>query len=166
MPLIIQIVGYKNTGKTTMVCRLTEHFKYSGYKVGTIKRDAHDFQMDTPGTDTWKHQAAGADITAITSTKRTAILKPHTESLDQLLAQMSEVDIVLVEGFKDASYPKIIMVRTASDIDLLHQLDNPLAAAFWPEASTFFSDIPSFPAFEINQTEQLYKKIQSLLTSP
>ncbi|CAM4486442.1 molybdopterin-guanine dinucleotide biosynthesis protein B [Paenibacillus endophyticus] len=163
MPIIIQIVGYKNTGKTTLVCRLTEHLKLAGYKVGTVKRDAHDFQIDTPGTDTWKHQAAGADITAITSANRTAILKPYSEPLDQLLAHMSEVDVVLVEGFKDASYPKIIMIRSAQDTALLNELTNPLAAALWPEMSNFMADNSSIPAIDVNQTALMYQKIIALL---
>ncbi|MDF2834525.1 MAG: molybdopterin-guanine dinucleotide biosynthesis protein B-like protein, partial [Paenibacillus sp.] len=59
-PAVIQVVGYKNTGKTTIVCQLTSLLKEAGYKVGTIKHDAHEFRMDHPGTDTWKHQQSGA----------------------------------------------------------------------------------------------------------
>ncbi|CAM4380604.1 molybdopterin-guanine dinucleotide biosynthesis protein B [Paenibacillus alkaliterrae] len=164
-PIVVQIVGYKNTGKTTLVCRLTERFKQAGYKVGTIKRDAHDFQMDTPGTDTWKHQAAGAEMTAITSSKRTAILKQHTESLDRLIEQMKECDVILIEGFKTAAYPKIIMIRTAADLELLQQATNALAAAAWSEAD--FRTDPSFatPVFDINQIDQLFQKVLSLSKS-
>jgi molybdopterin-guanine dinucleotide biosynthesis protein B len=162
--LIIQIVGYKNTGKTTMVCRLTERFKQAGYKVGTIKRDAHDFQIDKPGTDTWKHQAAGADITAITSSKRTAILKAYSESLEQLIAQMSEADIILIEGFKDAAYPKIVMIRTEEDLELLISTKNPIAAALWPEASSLASS--SVQAIAIDQIEELFQKILAYINQP
>lgn len=162
MPLIVQIVGYKNTGKTTLVCRLTERYKQAGYKVGTIKRDAHDFQIDTPGTDTWKHQEAGADITAITSSERTAVMMRHNVPLDQLIAQMSEVDVILIEGFKEAAYPKIIMVRSAQDLELLHTLQNPLAAAVWPEAMLTSSAGIALTAIDVNQIDQLFQKVQSL----
>lgn len=162
MPLIVQIVGYKNTGKTTLVCRLTERYKQAGYKVGTIKRDAHDFQIDTPGTDTWKHQEAGADMTAITSSERTAVLMRHPVPLDQLIAQMSEVDVILIEGFKDAAYPKIIMIRSAPDLELLQSLQNPLAAAVWPESCLAESAGLTVTAIEVNHIEQLYQKVQSL----
>lgn len=161
--LIVQIVGYKNTGKTTLVCRLTERFKQAGYKVGTIKRDAHDFQIDHPGTDTWKHQAAGADITAITSSTRTAIMKASSESLEQLIAQMSEADVILVEGFKDAAYPKIITIRSAPDCELLQQLKNPLAAAVWTEAAPAAAASSAVPVIDINQIDQLYHTVLSLI---
>lgn len=162
MPIIVQIVGYKNTGKTTLVCRLTERYKQAGYKVGTIKRDAHDFQIDTSGTDTWKHQEAGADITAITSSERTAVMMRHNVPLDQLIAQMSEVDVILIEGFKEAAYPKIIMVRSAQDLELLHTLQNPLAAAVWPEAMLTSSAGIALTAIDVNQIDQLFQKLQSL----
>lgn len=153
---IVQIVGYKNTGKTTMVCRLTERFKQAGYKVATVKRDAHDFQMDTPGTDTWKHQAAGADFTAITSAARTAILKRRPESLQQLIGQLAEADVVLIEGFKTEAYPKIIMLRTEADLELLRQCSNTIAAASWPEAVALVSERTDLPVFQIDQTAELY----------
>lgn len=160
--LIIQIVGYKNTGKTTLVCRLTERFKHAGYKVGTIKRDAHEFQIDKPGTDTWKHQAAGADITAITSPRRTAIMKAFPESLEQLIEQMPEAEVILVEGFKDAAYPKIITIRSAADCGLLQQLKNPLAAAVWTEAASAASVSPVVPIFNIDQVDELFQTVLSL----
>ncbi|MGO4345436.1 molybdopterin-guanine dinucleotide biosynthesis protein B [Paenibacillus sp. MCAF9] len=166
MPLIVQIVGYKNTGKTTLVCRLTERFKQAGYKVGTIKRDAHDFQIDTPGTDTWRHQEAGADITAITSSKRTAIMKQHAEPLQLLISQMTEADVILIEGFKDASYPKIIMIRTAVDSELFHSVSNPLAAAAWSDASSGTIVHPSIPVIDVDDIEQLYQKVLSISAKP
>jgi molybdopterin-guanine dinucleotide biosynthesis protein B len=160
--IIFQIVGYKNTGKTTLVCRLTERFKQAGYKVGTIKHDAHDFQMDTPGTDTWKHQAAGADITAITSPVKTAIIKQQPESLDRLIEQMPEADVIIIEGFKAASYPKIIAIRSAADYELLQQLSCPLAAAVWPEAVFPAAANNVVPAIDINQIDQLFHMLVSL----
>lgn len=157
--LIIQIVGYKNTGKTTMVCRLTELFKQAGYVVGTIKHDAHHFQMDTPGTDTWKHQQAGADITAISSLEGTAILKSHSEPLEQLIAQMPEADVILIEGFKLASYPKIVLLRTPDDLPLL-ELSSIIGIAAWPEASALIDgNRLHVPLFDIDQIELLFQFI-------
>ncbi|WP_337102731.1 molybdopterin-guanine dinucleotide biosynthesis protein B [Paenibacillus sp. YIM B09110] len=157
--LIIQIVGYKNTGKTTMVCRLTELFKQAGYVVGTIKHDAHHFQMDTPGTDTWKHQQAGADITAITSPEGTAILKSHSEPLEQLIAQMPEAGVILIEGFKLASYPKLVLLRTLEDLPLL-ELTSIIGIAAWPEAAASIDgNRLHAPLFDINHNELLFQFI-------
>ncbi|WP_028612216.1 molybdopterin-guanine dinucleotide biosynthesis protein B [Paenibacillus harenae] len=161
-PLIFQIVGYKNTGKTTLVCRLTECFKQAGYKVGTIKRDAHDFQIDTPGTDTWKHQKAGADYTAITSAARTAIMKQHEEPLEQLISHMRDADVILIEGFKGAGYPKIIMIRSAGDLELLQAVSRPIAAAVWPDALPDIVQRLTVPAIGIDQIGQIYQLVLSL----
>ncbi|WP_139996121.1 molybdopterin-guanine dinucleotide biosynthesis protein B [Paenibacillus paridis] len=157
--LVIQVVGYKNTGKTTLVCRLTERFKQAGYIVGTIKRDAHDFQIDKPGSDTWQHQAAGADLTAITSSKRTALLKAHPETLEQLIAQMDEADVILIEGFKTADYPKILILRTEADNELFDQLTNTAAIAYWPEAKISEISHNGIPAIPVDQTDQLLQLI-------
>ncbi|REK75619.1 molybdopterin-guanine dinucleotide biosynthesis protein B [Paenibacillus paeoniae] len=171
-PFIVQLVGYKNTGKTTSVCRLTEKYKREGLRVGTIKHDAHDFQIDTPGTDTWQHQAAGADITAITSSTRTAILKQTNTELDTLIASMQqEVDIILIEGFKSASYPKIVFAREVSHYALLQAVSHPIALVCWPEAlATTGNEItcttrslatePTVPVIPIHEDEALFALLQ------
>ncbi|MBD2867851.1 molybdopterin-guanine dinucleotide biosynthesis protein B [Paenibacillus arenilitoris] len=161
-PIVVQIVGYKNTGKTTLVCRLIEYFKQAGYKVGTIKRDAHEFQIDTPGTDTWKHQEAGADMTAITSATRTAVMKRSPEPLARLIDQLREADVILVEGFKTDDYPKIVMIRSVSDLELLQAVSRPVAAAVWPGALP--PDAPSLgvPAIGIDRVDELYSLAVSL----
>lgn len=133
LPVIFQVVGYKKTGKTTMVCRLTELLKHAGFTVGTIKHDAHEFQMDKPATDTWLHQSAGADITAIVSSTRTAILKRNPDSLESLLANMENCDYVIVEGFKQADYSKLVMLRREEDASLVLSSTNPLAFIIWPD---------------------------------
>ncbi len=133
LPVVIQVVGYKKTGKTTMVCRLTELLKQAGFTVGTIKHDAHEFEMDKPATDTWLHQSAGADVTAIVSSTRTAILKKKPDSLETLLSGMDSCHYVIVEGFKQADYPKLVMLRREEDASLVLALSNPLAFIVWPD---------------------------------
>ncbi|MFC0396282.1 molybdopterin-guanine dinucleotide biosynthesis protein B [Paenibacillus mendelii] len=134
-PYILQIVGYKNRGKTTLIVHLTKRLKAAGFSVGTVKHDAHDFTMDTPETDTWKHQEAGADITAISSSTRSAMIRNHPQPLNDLLGYMNDVDIILVEGFKHERYPKLVLIRSEDDTSMLHELTSPLAAIVWPEAS-------------------------------
>lgn len=166
-PLIIQFAGYKNTGKTTWVCRMTERFKQAGRRVGTIKHDAHDFQMDTPGTDTWKHQASGADVTAITSSKRSAIIKHTAETLEALIESMkNEVDVILVEGFKSADYPKVILAREAFHLELLEQLSQPIALVCWPEArngARSFPQRPAVPEFGLDDYEAVFQLLEARL---
>ncbi|XEC95600.1 molybdopterin-guanine dinucleotide biosynthesis protein B [Paenibacillus tarimensis] len=164
--MILQIVGFKNTGKTTLICKLIERMKSDGMKVGVIKHDAHDFQMDYPGTDTWKHQSAGADSVAITSPHRTAWLSAAPMPLEQLIRRMDAMDVVLVEGFKHEPYPKLIMIKEPADLELLEALHHPIAAVLWPglEDNVKWTGIPGqVRRFGINELEELYGFIGSAL---
>ncbi|CAH1223538.1 Molybdopterin-guanine dinucleotide biosynthesis adapter protein [Paenibacillus plantiphilus] len=159
-PFILQIVGYKNSGKTTLVTELIRRFKGDGCTVGTAKHDAHSFTIDTPGTDTWKHGEAGADITAISSSTNSAVLLSSSASLTELLAYMHNVDIVLVEGFKPEPYPKLVLLRSLADIPLLHELANPIAAIVWSsEIRQAIADnraLNKLTILDINQPDQIY----------
>jgi len=128
---VIQIVGYKNSGKTTLIETLTEGLTNRGFKVGTVKHDAHEFDIDHPGTDTWRHRRSGARMTAITSDHRTAIVEEKPTPLPDILQRMANMDIVLVEGFKQEPYPKIVMVRSEADYELVDRLSHVAAIVSW-----------------------------------
>jgi len=119
--VVLQIAGYKNSGKTTLVSAVVRRLSSSGRLIGTIKHDAHDFEPDVPGTDSWKHRDAGAYATAITSPTRTAWTMERATPLDDLLDAMRthQLDAVIVEGFKDAPYPKVVLPRDEADAELL-----------------------------------------------
>jgi molybdopterin-guanine dinucleotide biosynthesis protein B len=127
---IIQVIGYKNAGKTTLACALVRELTSQGQRVGTLKHDAHDFEPDIPGKDTWQHRQAGAHVTAISSPSRTAWVQEQSTSLEQLVDQMANLalDYLIIEGFKSAAYPKIILIRGEQDEELLSLL-NVIAAA-------------------------------------
>ncbi|WP_020617794.1 molybdopterin-guanine dinucleotide biosynthesis protein B [Paenibacillus daejeonensis] len=129
-PHIFQIVGFKNAGKTTLLCKLIGRLKASGKLVGTIKHDGHDFVMDHPGTDTWQHQQAGADAVAITSAHQTAWIRKQATPLEDLIEGMSDMDVILVEGFKTADYPKLVLLRSPEDQVLLSQLSHPVGIIY------------------------------------
>ncbi|MBB6732065.1 molybdopterin-guanine dinucleotide biosynthesis protein B [Cohnella zeiphila] len=130
-PLVIQVIGYKNSGKTTVVCRLVEVFKQAGLRVGTIKHDGHEFDIDAPETDTWKHRKAGADLVAITSAHRTATIENVPRSLQELVSRMESVDIVVAEGFKSEPYPKIVLLKQPEDLELLERASGAAAIMSW-----------------------------------
>ncbi|GFN33350.1 molybdopterin-guanine dinucleotide biosynthesis protein B [Paenibacillus xylaniclasticus] len=166
-PVVIQVVGYKNTGKTTIVCRLTESLKQSGYTIATIKHDAHDFQIDHDGTDTWKHTQAGADMTIITSPYQTAIMQREPSTLEQLISRCSHADWILVEGFKAAHYPKLIIIRSSEDAELISSLSNPAAFILWPDTPepviTTIQSLPyKVPILGLNDTEQMLRIVHRL----
>lgn len=128
---VIQFVGYKNSGKTTLMCSMAERLASRGFRVGAVKHDAHDFAMDRPGTDTWKLGLAGAAKVAITSPQQTAMLERRSVTIEELIGRMQDMDVVLVEGFKQAPYPKFVLVRSLDDIGLLDASSNVIAAVSW-----------------------------------
>lgn len=156
----VQIVGYKNTGKTTLLCGLISRLAERGYRVGTIKHDAHQFEIDCPGTDTWKLREAGAQTVAITSNNRTAIMEERHTSLDQLLGRLHSIDIVLVEGFKFEKYPKIVIVRSEEHLELVHQAANVIGIASWLPLEVLRPQLnPFLPCFLIDDADSMARLI-------
>ncbi len=128
--VVLQIAGFKNSGKTTLASAVVHRLSTRGRLIGTIKHDAHGFEPDVPGTDSWKHREAGAYATAITSPARTAWTMERPTPLEELLDAMRRhpLDAVIVEGFKEAPYPKVVLLRDEADAELL-TLPNIVAAA-------------------------------------
>jgi len=111
----VSFVAPSGTGKTTLVEKVVEELKFRGYSVGVVKHDAHRFQIDHPGKDSYRVTQAGADTMLISSPEKLAIVKKHTASppIEDLIATyFSDVDIVLTEGFKKSGLPKIEVHRS------------------------------------------------------
>lgn len=125
LPVVIQIVGYKNSGKTTLIGALLQHWSAQGKRIAIIKHDAHEFDMDHAGTDTYAHTQSGAAAISISSATRTAIIEQQPSSLEQLIARFAiGYDLILVEGFKQAHYPKIVIVADQEGISLPAELSH------------------------------------------
>ena len=113
-PYAIAVVGNSGAGKTTLLERLIPALKGKGLRVGVVKHDAHRFDIDHPGKDSHRLTAAGADTMMITSSEKLALVKRHTASppVDELLERyFSDMDLVLVEGFRGSSLPKVEVHR-------------------------------------------------------
>ena len=111
---VIAFVAKSGTGKTTLVEKIITELKKRGYKVGVIKHDAHRFDIDHPGKDSYRFTAAGADTMLLSSPDKLALVKKHPEppTIEELLdTYFSDEDIVLTEGFKKSSLPKIELHR-------------------------------------------------------
>jgi molybdopterin-guanine dinucleotide biosynthesis protein B len=115
MPAVLSIVGRSKVGKTTFLEKLVPEIKSRGYRVGTIKHDAHDhFEIDHQGKDTWRHREAGAQVVAISSPTRFALTKMVESELnvDSIVATyFTDEDLVLTEGYKSGSKAKIEICR-------------------------------------------------------
>lgn len=114
---VLGIAGWSGSGKTTLVERLIPELTKRGVSVSTVKHAHHAFDIDQPGKDSYRHRAAGATEVLISSAARYALLHEHRgaaePTLPELLARLSPVDLVLVEGFKRESHPKIEVWREA-----------------------------------------------------
>ena len=125
---IIGLAGWSGSGKTTLITKLIPRLTARGLRVSTLKHAHHGFDLDQPGKDSFMHREAGATEVVISSARRFAILHELRDEpewdLRDLVARMSSVDLVLVEGFKRDPFPKIEIHRTANGKPLLH-LDDP-----------------------------------------
>lgn len=130
-PFVCQVVGYKNTGKTTFLGGLIRYLRESGLRVAVVKHDGHEFEMDHEGTDTYKHRQAGAEGVAIVSAGRTAILEEQSRPVAQLIGYFQAYDCILLEGFKQEHYPKLVMIREQTDAHLAATLSNVQGVAVW-----------------------------------
>lgn len=106
------VCGIKNSGKTTYTEGVIRVLKLMGYKVAAFKHDAHDFEPDVPGTDSWRFGQAGADSVIIYSGERYMITQKTKETNPgDMLPFVQDHDIVIIEGGKQSPYPKIALVR-------------------------------------------------------
>lgn len=116
-------MGKQNTGKTTLIGLIIPLLKRRGYTVGTIKYNIPSFEIDYEGKDTYRHYQAGADVVSISSPKKLAIVKridrKHPSIKEIIEAHYRNIDIVLVEGYKNWRYPYI-------EIRNNHQQRNPV----------------------------------------
>jgi molybdopterin-guanine dinucleotide biosynthesis protein MobB len=115
---VIGIVGWKNSGKTTLVEKLVRELVGRGLRVSTIKHAHHDFDIDHPGKDSYRHRAAGAQEVIAASAHRWALVHESRgapePSLAELLAKLAPCDLVVVEGFKHGPHAKIEVRRTGA----------------------------------------------------
>ncbi len=120
---VIGLAGWSGAGKTTLLTRLIPHFVAKGMRVSTIKHAHHNFDVDVPGKDSWVHRQSGATEVLVSSGRRWALMHELRDapepSLREHLARMSPVDLVIVEGFKADTHPKIEIYRSANGKPLL-----------------------------------------------
>ena len=129
---IIGIIGWSGSGKTSLLSDLLPVLIAKGFTVSTMKHTHHDFDMDQPGKDSYRHREAGAQEVLLTSRKRWALLHELRDApeyeMDELIAKMAPVDILLIEGFKSHSYPKIEVNRPSLGKKLLCRTDESVVA--------------------------------------
>lgn len=144
MKNVVGIIGWQNSGKTTLLVELVKYLSAEGLKVSTVKHAHHAFDIDKPGKDSFKHREAGAGEVMIASDSRWALMREATSetppTLPDLVARMGPADIILAEGFKAGQHPKIEVWRNP-ETELLALTDAHIIAVAAPP-DTAIPDCP------------------------
>ena len=106
--------AFSGTGKTTLLEKIVLCLKQKDLRVCVIKQDAHHIQVDKEGKDSWRFAQAGADMTIVSGPEKTAIIEHRERTLHDNLAMVHDVDITLVEGYKNDGIPQIGICRKAT----------------------------------------------------
>ena len=129
---VFGVTGWKNAGKTGLMERLVAEFCSRGLQVSTLKHAHHSFDVDHPGKDSHRHRMAGASQVLLASTERWALMNEHRgapePSLAALLAKLDPVDLVLVEGWKRDTHPKVEAWRAETGHPLIAPTDPTILA--------------------------------------
>jgi molybdopterin-guanine dinucleotide biosynthesis protein B len=152
---IIGLAGWSGSGKTTLISKVLPCLLARGLRVSTLKHAHHGFDLDKPGKDSFIHRASGATEVIISSVKRWAVLHELRDepewNMPDLVAKMSPVDLVLVEGFKRDNFPKLEIHRAENGKPLLHNEDPGIVAI---AADTALPDA-TVPVVDLNDIEAI-----------
>lgn len=110
-------IAYSGTGKTTYIEKLIAELKRRGIKVAAIKHDAHEFEIDKKGKDSWRFAQAGASMVAVGSQTKCAVMYYYPLSLEEILNQVKGADVILVEGWHEEAPNKILVHRLSSNLE-------------------------------------------------
>jgi molybdopterin-guanine dinucleotide biosynthesis protein B len=162
---VIGIAGWSGAGKTTLVIRLLPALIERGLSVSTIKHAHHAFDVDQPGKDSYRHRSAGAREVLISSRHRWALMHEHLEEfetpLPDLLARLTPVDLVLVEGFRDYPHTKIEIYRESLGKPLLAS-DDPNVVAVASDTAVAGLDVPVLDLDDENAIAEFIIRHQTL----
>jgi molybdopterin-guanine dinucleotide biosynthesis adapter protein len=153
-PPIFGVTGWKNTGKTTLLAALVTELTARGLRISTVKHAHHVFDVDHEGRDSWKHRKAGANETLVSSGRRWALMHELGEgeaelTLDEIVARLSPCDLVLVEGYKRDSHPKIELLGATNPGDAPMWRGDPSIVALACESRPADCPLPVFARDDI-----------------
>ncbi|MEM1044872.1 MAG: molybdopterin-guanine dinucleotide biosynthesis protein B [Pseudomonadota bacterium] len=142
------VTGWKNSGKTTLLTRLVAELTGRGYRVSTVKHAHHSFDVDQEGTDSYRHRMAGATEVALVSGRRWVLmheLRDEAEpSLEDVLVRLGPSDVVLIEGYKRESHPKIEARRNGARKSEFLAPNDPMIVAIAADHATDTGGLPLF----------------------
>jgi molybdopterin-guanine dinucleotide biosynthesis adapter protein len=153
-PFVFQVVGYQNSGKTTLSLKLIQHLAISGKKIATIKHHGHGGKPDVnESKDSGRHIAAGAAVSVVEGEGRLLIQAEQQQqwSLKDEIEMLNffKPDVILIEGHKNEKYPKAVILRNEGDLELLGKLPD-IKVVFYRDIglAKYLNDL-SVPAFDL-----------------
>lgn len=157
---VFGIVGWKNSGKTTLITKIIRELTTRNLRVATIKHAHHEFDIDQPGKDSFQHRHAGANQVLVASHKRWALMHEITDNeqepaLETLLEKLDPVDIVIVEGFKLSGHPKLAVMRGENNLDPLPDEAQPIVAIATDSDITGQKHNCNGPIFSLSDVEKI-----------
>jgi len=162
---VFGFAGYSGSGKTTLIEKLIPRFVGAGLKVSLIKHTHHDFDIDQPGKDSWRHREAGCTEVLLASDKRWALMRElrdeRAPTLEEQIALLSPCDLVLVEGYKRSGrIPRLEVYRRATGKPPIH-LAYPGHPGH-PDIVAVATDAPletALPALDLNDPDVILRFI-------
>ncbi|MBX5465599.1 MAG: molybdopterin-guanine dinucleotide biosynthesis protein B [Clostridia bacterium] len=151
---VLSVVGRHKSGKTTLIEGLLGQLRRRGLRVATLKHDAHGFDIDIPGKDSWRHRQAGAELVVIASPGRLALVQElrREEPLAALLELAAQrapgIDLILTEGYRTGPLPKIEVVEHGRGAPLT--AGEPALLALAADRLPFEEAPPGVPCFDRN----------------
>lgn len=152
---VLGFAAYSGTGKTSLLVQLIPLLRQQGVRIGLIKHAHHNFDIDQPGKDSYELRHAGAHSMLIGSRRRWALMVETPQADEPTLATLlthlpvTELDLILVEGFKHERFPKIELHRLAVSQTWLYPQDDSIIAV----ATDSWDSMPNtrIAALDINQ---------------
>ena len=150
--------GWSGSGKTTLIEQLIPRIVLAGFKVSLIKHAHHQFDVDKPGKDSYRHREAGCQEVLVSSAKRWVLMRElrgeSEPTLDEQIKHISPCDLLLIEGYKAYPLPKLEVYRAANKKPFLHPED--------PYIVAIASDVPvetKLPRFDLNDYDRIVEFI-------
>lgn len=146
---VVAFAAWSGTGKTTLIEKLIVCLKAQGLRLAVVKHDAHEFEIDKEGKDSWRFAQSGADMTLISSATKTAVVEYRPCTFQDTLSYIHDVDLVLVEGYKQEDIPRIGIARKATGKGLTAPADAFIAIVTDDEALAENAPVPCFSLDDI-----------------
>lgn len=143
---VFGFAGHSGSGKTTLLIKLIPWLTAKGLKISTVKQANPGFDVDKPGKDSYEHRAAGAREVMVASARRWALMHEYGDrpefTLEELIARMTPVDLLLIEGFRTWTHPRVEVWRAAVGKAPLFPDDPHVVAVATPDRPQGLGDLP------------------------